>query len=363
MMEFQDIVSIKLQDPASRNISRTRMNGDFDFKSIIRAHFHATAGDQPAMHSTFSLIPEGYPLETVNNIQPSGTQAALAYEKHSDPTAGMSGWAKYKDDQLLRNPGGDHYYLDQGRVIADPPDQKTFWGRVGKDVSDAVSNVKNFFHNLLFGSKIHYRDKKDQIREGRQRGLAGSMIDFVKDMGSAFTLGLWRSDGEKEPQGILKRIGFCCSKVKEAVFGDLIQGTTGSILHMGKDLLLAGWNLLEAVPDATIGNTKAGRELTTSLFDNGQVAIEYLTDVLPGGDAWVRVHSPGLSHLEDLKAPVVNNMEMPERSPEDERWKYVRNTPFRKAVETIGSLLSDFLTFRFFGDSKYFSSGNHRKKD
>jgi len=300
-------------------------------------------------------------LETVGPVQTSKAQAVSAYERQADRAAGMSGWAKYKDDQLLSNPGGDHYYLDQRRKIADPPDQETFWGRVGKDVSDAAGNVKNFFHNLFSGSKILYRDEEDQISEGRQRGLASSLMDFGKDLGSAFTFGVWRPDGEKEPQGVLKRIGFFFSKVKEAVFGDLIQGTAGSALHMGEDLVLAGWNLLEVVPDATIGNAKAGRDLTTSLFDNGQVAIDYVTDVLPGGEAWVRVHSPDFGRSGKPKAPVINNLEKPERSPE-EGWKYVRNTPFRKVIETIGSLLSDFLAVRFLGNSKYFSEGDHHER-
>ena len=39
-------------------------------------------------------------------------------------------------------------------------DQKSLAGRIGKDISDAVENIKNFFGNLLFGSKIHYRDSE-----------------------------------------------------------------------------------------------------------------------------------------------------------------------------------------------------------
>jgi len=274
----------------------------------------------------------------------------------------MTGWEKYKDDQLLSNPGGDHYYLEQGKVVSHPKDQESFWGRIGKDVSDGFGNVKNFFHNLFFGSKIHYRGKNNQIEEARQKGLVGSIAEFAKDVGSALTFGVWRPDGEKEPQGGVKRLGFFLTKLKEAIFGDLLQGVTGSALRMGEDLILAGWNILETIPDATIGNFKAGKELTTTVFDNGQVAIDYLTDILPGGEAWVRVHSPELGNLKGSKAPILNNIEMPEHVADDDRWKYVRNTPFRKTIESIGSLLGDFFAIKFLGNIKYFSGGDHHKK-
>jgi len=84
------------------------------------------------------------------------------------------------------------------------------------------------------------------------------------------------------------------------------------------------------VPDATIGNFKTGRELTTQVFDNGQVLMDYATDVLPSGEAWVRVHS---LDLKSLRPPLMHNAQMPERSSGDKRWAYVRNTPFRKMIE------------------------------
>jgi hypothetical protein len=57
--------------------------------------------------------------------------------------------------------------------------------------------------------------------------------------------------------------------------------------------VLAAVNALEAVPDANIGNLESGRKLTTKVFDKGQVAVSYLTDVIPGGEEWFRIHSPG----------------------------------------------------------------------
>ena len=120
---------------------------------------------------------------------------------------------------------------------------------------------------------------------------------------------------------------------------------------MGEDLLLAGWNLLETIPDATIGNFKTGKKLTTAVFDNVQVALDYLTDILPAGDAWIRVHSPD---LKEYKAPILNNIHRPERTNGDSRWRYIRNTSFRKTIETAGSLVMDVLTLWSLGKIRLF---------
>lgn len=268
----------------------------------------------------------------------------------------MAQMAKYKDDQLLSNPGGDSYSLDQARGPVESTGKTPFWERIGKDVSDALANAGNFFQDLLFGSKTHYRDESGEIRETKKRGVLGSVGDFFKDLGSALSFGAWRPDGEDEPEGFLGRVKFFFSKIKEAVFGDLIQGVTGGVMHMAEDLLFSAWNLAETVPDATIGNFEAGERLTSSVFDNGQVVLDYITDVLPGGEGYIRVHSPDLG---ELKPPFLNNIQTPEQGSEDERWKYVRNTPFRKAVETTGSILSDLLTLRFLGQLRFF--GEERK--
>jgi hypothetical protein len=264
----------------------------------------------------------------------------------------MTDAQKYKDDQLLLHPGGDDYDLEQKRVAPRPEEQRSFWGRIGKDLKDAFSNVKNFFDDLLFGAKIHYRDENGQIQEGRRRGLVGSVVEFFKDLGSALSFGAWRPDGEAEPQGFLQRVGFFFSKMKEAIFGDILQGVCGSIIHMGKDLLFAAWNTLEVVPDATIGNLEEGQKATSAVFDHGQVVLDYLTDILPFGDAWVRVHSVD---LKKGKAPVLYNIGREEHTTDDERWRHVRNTPFRKTVETIGSVLLDVLSVKLLGRTDLFS--------
>ncbi|MBW1862706.1 MAG: hypothetical protein JRJ02_10085 [Deltaproteobacteria bacterium] len=54
-------------------------------------------------------------------------------------------------------------------------------------------------------------------------------------------------------------------------------------------------------------------------------------------------------------------MNMPEHFKEDIRWRYVRNTPFRKTIETIGSLLSYIIPIKIFGDVKLFGEERHQK--
>jgi len=278
----------------------------------------------------------GAPLKT-----PVVADVLASYEQQGgliDKVKPVSGWEIYKDDQLLRNPGGDRYNTQDARVCPHPEKQEHFAVRIGKDLSDAVGNIKNFFQNLFMGSKILYRDESNQIMEGRQKGLFRSIGDFFKNLGSALTFGFLRTGDEEAPRGVAGRIGYSFSKLRQALLGDLVGGVSGSINHMGKNLLLAGWNLIEVIPDATIGGFDSGRKLTTSVFDNGQVLVEYLTDVVPTGDAWFRVHA---SSLEKLKPPVLYNLSLPERYPQDIRWQTIRNTRFRKTIETIGALLAD----------------------
>jgi hypothetical protein len=303
----------------------------------------------PLRHPDLPAYPATGPA-AISGQRAVGIYQAQEYKLlESEP---MSGLEKYKDDQLLLHPGGDHYYPDMTEGIFGTDGQKSFMKRIGKDIADALANMKNFFKDFLFGADVRYRDQQGVVQEGTRKGLIGSVVDFFKDLGSAFSFGAWRPDGEEEPRSILKRAGFFLTKLNEAFFGDLIQGICGSAIHMGKDLLFAGWNILEVIPDATVGNLEQGRKLTTSVFDNGQVALDYLTDILPFGDAWVRVHS---MDLKELKPPLLKNIRTEEHSADDLRWKFVRNTPFRKSIETIGSLAVDLLTLKILGKTKLFS--------
>jgi hypothetical protein len=333
---------------------------EVSFKSLLDEGTFSREGE-PIEHPEFTLLPPELPIETgetgfcMTQTPPvSQSQGCLPYKEK------LSDWEKYKDDQLLSNPGGDYYNLKEKAVLSQSKEEETFWDRIGKDISDSFDNLKNCFHNLFLGAKILYRDENDQIQEATQKGLLGSVGDFFKDLGSAFSFGTWRPDGEPEPEGFADRMGFFFSKMKEALFGDIFQGVGGSAIRSGESLVLAGWNLLEVIPDATVGNFEEGAKLTTTIFDNGQVAIDYLTDIIPTGEAWLRVHSPNFDDLNDAKAPVIYNIQLPERYDKDTRWKYVRNTPFRKTIETIGSLLADIAAVKVLGDSSFSSEG---KKD
>jgi hypothetical protein len=332
---------------ASRVVDRPK--GD-DFLAILAASTRSVISGPPEGAASSQDPPSS--LTASDGVPPAAVSrkaAAASYERHAHE---MSGLEKYKDDQLLLHPGGDHYYPERNQVIPDPAEQKSFWGRVGKDLSDAFGNMKNFFHDFLFGAEIRYRDESGAVQSANRKGLIGSVVDFFKDLGSAFTLGAWRPDGEPEPRGFMQTAGFFVTKVKEAFFGDLAQGILGSAIHMGKDLILAGWNLLEVVPDATVGNLEQGRKATTAVFDTGQVTLDYLTDIVPFGDAWVRVHS---MDLKGLDPPLLQNIRKGERSTDDLRWKYIRNTAFRKGIETVGALLMDLLTLKILGHTKLFS--------
>ena len=360
-MELHHIIPVSPTENIHTNLPGILQKNGKNFKAILVAHSAVASNDDSiTTNPAFTLLPPNIPLE-IPFYTTSAMDAKAAYKRQENQCvepAKISSLQKYKDDQLLSNPGGDNYYLEQKRVVSHPRDQESFWGRIGKDISDALGNVKNFFHNLLFGAKIRYRDENNQIQEANQRGLVGSVVDFFKDLGSALSFGAWRPDGEEEPQGFVKRVCFFFSKMKEAVFGDLVLGVTGSVIRMGEDIIFAGWNLIETIPDAIIGNFQKGKKLTTTIFDNGQVVLDYLTDILPFGEAWCRVHSP---NLKELKPPLIYNMNMPEHFKEDIRWRYVRNTPFRKTIETIGSLLSYIIPIKIFGDVKLFGEERHQK--
>jgi hypothetical protein len=341
--------------PHASDLSHEAYKGDVSFQALLDEGSSVSNGE-PIQSSAFTLLPPDLMIQT----EGSGLALAEAQPGCRHNTAygeKLSDWQKYKDDQLLSNPGGDHYDYRKKAVVPQTKDPEPFWDRIAKDISDSFDNLKNCLDNLFLEAKTLYRDENNQIQEATQKGLLGSMGDFFKDMGSALSFGAWRPDAEAEPEGFADRMKFFFSKMKEALFGDLVQGVGGSAIRSGESLVLAGWNLLEVVPDATIGNFEEGAKLTTTIFDNGQVAIDYLTDIIPTGEAWIRVHSPNFDDLNDAKAPVVYNIQLPERYGDDARWKYVRNTPFRKTIETIGALLADLATVKVLGDTSFSSEG------
>lgn len=276
-------------------------------------------------------------------------QAAYGKQLSSRPAAASvtdraSGWQQYKEDQLLRNPGSRTYGAEGEKIAG----KESVPFLIGRDISGVVGNIRNFFANIFRGSTIFYRDEKNQVRKGHQTGLLGALGNFFRDLAGALSFGAYHPDRQKAVQGFENRLHYSVSKLKEAFLGDLVDGVPSSLNHMAQNAMLSGWRLAEVLPDAALGNFAPGRKLTTTIFDNGQVAIEYLTDIAPSGDAWLRVHA---CDWEKLSPPVLYNLKMPEHFSGDVRWRYVRNTPFRKSIETIGALLADGLTLGFLGQT------------
>lgn len=253
----------------------------------------------------------------------------------------------YVEDQLLAHPGGDSFDLDAPDPRGSASSEVSFPERIRKDLGDALANAVNFVRDLFGGSSYKYVDECDQVRTAHRTGVLGTVVEFFKDLVSGLSLGYFRPEGEPEPQGILERLAFAGKKILgEAILDDLVYGVPSTAIHLVDDAALAAWNLLEVVPDATIGNLPGGQEVITRIFDNGQVAIDYITDCLPGGEAWMRVHGYRVDG-EGFVPPILYNLKLPERHGEDSRWATVRNTPFRKTMETVGSLLADLALARF----------------
>ena len=365
-MKLHSVSNMDLTQVPAPTTAVPHSHGSQNFEETLRAATLEHPSPQPLLEAasesgatnlspplTFSPQPTEEPGSVVRN------NAAAAYEQqanHPGDLTPTSDLQKYKDDQLLRNPGGKHYYLDKKEIVKHPEEQASFFGRIKKDLSDSFGNVKNFFGNLFFGSKILYRDQHHQIQEAQQTGLFGTLVDFIKDLGSALSFGLWHPDEDEVPQGFMNRLVYSAGKLKDALMTDLLEGVPSSVNHMGQNLLLAGWNLIEVLPDAAIGNFEEGRKLTSTVFDNGQVVVEYLTDIIPSGDAWLRAHA---ANLIGMQAPFIYNLNMPEHYMGDTRWQHVRNTPLRKSIESIGALLADVVAIGFIGMTAFSSNRDH----
>ncbi len=246
----------------------------------------------------------------------------------------------YKEDQLLSNPGGDNFFLNKTKnVINNDYDHSNFAKRVGKDLSDAGNNFLNAVKDVGLGSKFKYVNKNGEIREARKLGFVKTMSNFFKNIASGLTFGAYTPEGETKPVGGFGKIKHMFKKVfKEAILGNIVKGVPRSMINVGEDLMLAGLNTVEVIPDATIGNIKTGRKAVTKIFDNAQVALDFATDALPGGEAYARTRSVKLS--KGIKGlPIINNITTAEDMGDGTKWKYVRNTRFRKIIETIVSLI------------------------
>ncbi len=246
----------------------------------------------------------------------------------------------YKEDQLLSNPGGDNFFLNKASgVINNDYDHSNFSKRVGKDLADAGSNLLNVVKDMGIGAKIKYVDNHGEIKEGRKVGFIKTLGNFFKNVASGLTLGAYTPEGEAKPNGGVGRIKHLFKKIfKDAIVDDIVMGVPRSMIYVGEDIMLAGLNTIEVIPDATIGNFKAGRKATTTIFDNTQVVLDFATDVIPGGEASGRTRSFKLA--KGLKGlPIINNITTDEKEAKELSWRYVRNTNFRKVIETVSSLI------------------------
>jgi len=355
-----------LPAPPTSGTSPQSANEGQSFDKILETAASAHSGPQCGPASASKPLegpsPDICAISTSEPLRappPSQAHVSAAYENSAKPSApppSPSGFQKYKDDQLLRNPGGRDYYLDKKEVVEDTH-KKSIMELVRKDVSDALGNVANFFGNMLMGTTVLYRNDNNEIQEGHQRGLLKTTQDFFKDLGSALSFGAWHPECAEAPHGFMNRLCYSASKLKDAFLGDILEGIPSSVNHMGKNIILSGWHLAEVLPDAAAGSFEPGQKLTTTIFDNGHVMIEYLTDIVPTGDAWLRVHA---SSFKELKPPILYNIKMPEHFSGDTRWEHVRNTPFRKTIETIGSLLTDALAISLLGQTGGSSNRRHQ---
>ncbi len=106
----------------------------------------------------------------------------------------------YKEDQLLSNPGGDNFFLNRtSGVIDNDYDHSKFSRRVGKDLTDAGSNLLNMVKDMGIGAKIRYIDNHGEIREERKVGFVATLGNFFKNLVSGLTLGAYTPEGEVKP--------------------------------------------------------------------------------------------------------------------------------------------------------------------
>ena len=228
-------------------------------------------------------------IDTKTAAEPEKTPIEPEKPKKIQPPGTLSEqMAKYKIDQLIAEPGGDFYSRNGDNVSVRPAyDQTELKGRVSKDLSDAGENIIRLFEDITKGSSRNYIGPDGEINTYQKLGLFDSLGNFVKNLSSGLSFGAYVPEGEEKPQG-MDRIKHFFSKIfKEAIVKDLGTNTTTAAVSGLRHSVLAAINALEAVPDATIGNIEAGRKLTTNVFDNGQVAVSYLTDIIPGGEAQI----------------------------------------------------------------------------
>ena len=300
-MKPSPVSNADMNEASATKTSAPSANGGQRFDMALEAAAleqpGSQSGSQPALGTSEAppyIPPALLTPEPLKAPSPSGVTAAAAYRKAVEQQATpaqMSGLQMYKDDQLLRNPGGRNYYLDEKKVVENSNTQPV-GALISKDFSAVVGNIKNFFGNMFLGTTVLHRNERNEITQGSQRGLLRTIGDFCTDLGSALSLGAWHPDSAEAPHGLKNRFLYSVSKLKDAFFGDILTGVPSSVNHMSKNLILSGLHLAEVLPDALTGGFEPGQKVTTAIFDNGHVALEYLTDIIPSGDAWLESMHP-----------------------------------------------------------------------
>lgn len=312
------------------------------FKEIIYDEV-ARCDQELNKRHTFDTVTTRIMGGSLSSLERNTFETSITYAKEKkdiQPTSLKNQFQKYKEDQLLSNPGGDYFSLKKDtKGIDSREDLSKFTVRVGKDIKDAGENFLNIFKDMGTGATFKYIDKDGSVREGKKVGLGGTMASFFKDMAEGMTLGKYAPDGEKSPANALEATKHFFKKIfVDALFKDIVVGIPRSAIHVGEDAVFACMNLAEVVPDATIGNNKKGQEITTEIFDDAQVVVDFVTDIIPMGEAGSRTRA--ITFKKGLKGfPLINNITSPEHGMVDEKWRYVRNTPFRKAIESVATLL------------------------
>lgn len=305
------------------------------FKNIIYDELKRQSLAKTSNYDTLTTRIEGGVVSLLerNNFE---TQALYSDTKKEASSLSLKDqFRKYKEDQLLSKPGGDNYTINNGNGV----DQSKFTVRVGKDLKDAGENFINIFKDIGAGATIKYVDKDGNIKEGKKVGFAGTIVNFFKDIASGITFGKYTPAGEDAPDNALEATKHFFKKIfVDALCKDVVVGIPRSAIHVGEDAVFACINLAETIPDATIGNFKAGQMATTEFFDDTQVFIDFVTDVIPTGEAGSRTHA--FTFKKGLKGlPIVYNITSPEQGMDDENWKYVRNTPLRKTIESVATFI------------------------
>jgi len=336
------------------NITTKHISGDYgvqmdSYKNLDSPSFQDFMVDE--LKSQASVMTSGYDILTtrvdgrlLTQHERNSFEMQKEYndEKKTKPALSLTEQIKiYKEDQLLSQPGGDNFNLEKDvNVIDYNTDLSSFGTRIGKDLKDAGGNFINIFRDIGLGAPIKYVDSDGSINEGKKVGFFGSIINFFKDIASGLSFGHYTPEGEAAPENAFEATKHFMKKIfVDAIFKDVVVGIPRSAIYISENAVFTCINLAETVPDATIGNFKAGQTATTEIFDDMQVLADFVTDIIPMGEANSRTHAFALE--KGIKGlPFVHNLTTSEqKETNEENWKYVRNTPFRKAIETFATMI------------------------